>query len=92
MIGQYLLNNNENATVPVLQKKIASKPGLGPTQGLGFWQEQERPKGRQWRAPCRLCTSVWHRWNGADNEGRLHALPDSQSPSFQSTVVKSWKA
>jgi hypothetical protein len=28
MIGQYLPNNNENATVPILQKKIVSKPGL----------------------------------------------------------------
>jgi hypothetical protein len=28
MIGQHLPNNNENATVPILQKKNASKPGL----------------------------------------------------------------
>jgi hypothetical protein len=29
MIGQYLPNNNEKATVHILQKKIASKPAPG---------------------------------------------------------------
>jgi hypothetical protein len=35
MIGQHLPNNNKNATVPILQKKIASKPGPKRSALLG---------------------------------------------------------
>jgi hypothetical protein len=37
MVGQYLPNNNENATVPSLQKKIASKPGLSWMDGASYF-------------------------------------------------------
>ena len=50
-----------------------SAGGQEDSETVGFWQEQERPESGVVACSQPALHVVWHRWNGADNEGRHHA-------------------